>query len=170
MLFSSLPSQALCAGAFELSARCLAARSPPTSNSFFRRGGGRTFATEIDRARMLAHCAAVYWCAIPLLFCNTVGRLEEVTLSVCMCLSQHFFGHVCPPHSTYTDGTKASPDGSCAHTNSSQLFLCWFRCKSLRNRRGRCGNVCCFNMIPLSLLSDIRHGVGRQKCPLHAVS
>ena len=39
-------------------------------------------------------------------------------------------------------GTKASPDGSCASANNSQPFSCWFCCKSLRLRRGRCGNVC----------------------------
>ena len=56
-------------------------------------------------------------------------------------MSQQFFR---PRLSTAINvhGTKANPDGSCARTNNRQLFSSWFRCKSLRVRRGRCGNVC----------------------------
>ena len=52
LLLSSLVSQALCAGTFKLSVE-RPARSPPVST----RGSGRTFAAEIDRARLLAHVA-----------------------------------------------------------------------------------------------------------------
>ena len=68
------------------------------------------------------------------------GRVFRITFSVCVYVCIKFFGHVCPPHSS-VHGTKASSDGSCARTNDRQLFSRWFRCKSLRVRRDRCGNV-----------------------------
>ena len=50
-----------------------------------------------------------------------------------VCVSQHFFGHVCPPHSTYT-APRPVPTGSVHAQKHSQLFSNWFRCRSLRVR------------------------------------
>ena len=52
-----------------------------------------------------------------------------------------FFGHVCPPHSTYT-ASRPVPTGPVHAQMTENLFSNWFRCKSLRVRRGRCGNLC----------------------------
>ena len=74
-----------------------------------------------------------------------VGCLERLSMFVCVCVyvcvSQHFFR---PRLSTALNvhGSKASSDGSRARTNNGQLFSNWFRSKSLRVRRGGCGNVC----------------------------
>ena len=73
-----------------------------------------------------------------------VGCLERLSLfvRVCVyvCVSQRSFR---PRLSTAINvhGTKASPNGSRARTKNRQLFWNWFRCKSLRVCRGRCGNV-----------------------------
>ena len=84
-----------------------------------------------------------------------VGCLERLSLFVCVCVhacvSQRVFR---PRLSTALNvhGTKASPDGSRTRTNNRQLFSNWFRWKSLRVRRGRCGNVCFHrhqNWVPL---------------------
>ena len=93
------------------------------------------------------------------------GRVPRTTSSVCVCLcvcvSQHSFR---PRLSTALNvhGTKASHDGSSARTNNRQLFSNWFRCKSLRVRRGRCGNVCFHrhqNWVPLSFFSSFLNNV-----------
>ena len=73
-----------------------------------------------------------------------VGCLERLSLfvRVCVyvCVSQRSFR---PRLSTAINvhGTKASPNGSRARTKNRQLFWNWFRCKSLRVCRGRCGKV-----------------------------